>query len=529
MLGVLGQKDASGVPPKKGVTDAFDSMDFHLPGSVDQLLRQLEQRMGTAPLSHIEQTKMLGWLTRALHTSVEGHHLEAMIRISSGISRLSIQDPSALISLLNQTITTGELKGQNTTYAWLNELYSGTFNYKTYSVIVSISLIFSALLDHNGDTVARGLVKTVNEGGEEGKNALLVLARALLQAASESHNQSATGIIVALLEKCMEASPRIIGSALTERISDGPFRGKSIVYVLACALKGMSEDNASGAGVLCRVFAHVNKTHPTELAESLFSPIGAGPYRSFNALQIILTGLVTASYTKHNDEFVQHVVAFTEMLLQTDSSQMISALTKKINEGPQSNQNGVMMLVHALVAMVDHDLDTTSCVALLSKLVAADPVALARAFTQERSAGTLRHDGASPLLYLIHDLQKKDDVSERAPIHLLVKALAASPSAVYMMFTLPMEGKTLFLEDFSHAHRLTSDQTSWLANTENADIMQVLGLAEDKMMDTATLLSKLRLLPESVFLPDNTTRSAEIERSEPSDVLADRATRSLKS
>lgn len=437
---------------------------------LSDLIQKLDSYIDGTAIENIDKTNTIHWLTYALHRSVKTIDHPNIQHVSQIIYKLAKKDPDAFISILSQTIEEGEFKGQNTVFVWIHELYSATFDTKNYPTIVAINFIFSYLLDNANEELAQALIKNIEEGPERGKNALLIIAQALLQAASESYNQPSTLLIAELLAKCIKQSPKTLGLALMQEFSQGSFKGKSTLYMLVRALKDPSKDNAPVINIICNILSDIIQIHSSnDLAKSLFKVTEVGPYRGLHYLHIILTSLVSAAYIDNNDKVIMQITSVLQRLYEAVPEAMSLALAENITTGEHINENGVMMLVHALIAAFDHKLEATPIVSLLSRLIDTDSNLMAAAFTHQVEAN-VKYKNVSPLQLLVNKLNKHDDKGQIFQIDhfkALIYKLAYSQYAVPMFSTLPLTARSTLLAELATNNHCLVEKVSGALNEKN--------------------------------------------------------------
>lgn len=462
---------------------------------VDQLNLYVDNALG----SDLEKSNTLYWLTHALHGAVKLFDSKAATLINALFYKMAKKDSNALVSMLSKPFKEGPFKGQNTVYVWMDELYSATYDSRNTPTLIGIDFNFNYLLNHSGEEFCQILTKMIEEGSEEGKNALLVLMRALLNAASHSYNQSNTLLIAELLDNCLKKSPDILSLGLTQEFTKSLFKGKSGIYVLASILKVAVLDNSSVVSLLCQVLMNLNQHHKTQLMGALCKINEVGPYKGMHSLHILLLSLVSASYKENNLEAVHALVNAIQQMWSANKDQVEFALTDTITAGEHLNQNGIMMLVRSLIATEAHHMNASCIINFLLELIKADPHMLGQGFIQQSSNSPIPEYNVSPLRQLIKKINTVD-ASETQTYHSILNMLVLSQSAVRMMFSLTENEKLIFVKSFANVHSLSAGVTHWLSSHKSEDIMHSLGISKnDQAMNTQTFL----VLISQFFLVNN--------------------------
>ncbi|QLZ70925.1 hypothetical protein FOLKNPGA_03745 (plasmid) [Legionella sp. PC1000] len=236
---------------------------------LEWLITQLNHFINETPYATLAESNLGYWLTYALQCALNLYDEKAAQQICALLYNLyNDENAEPLVSILSQTLG-GVFEGQTVAYAWMDNLFTATFDSRNNSVVVAINYIFSQLLEKTGDELSSVIAKNVEKGSEKGKNAILVLARALANATSMSDNQPTAELIAELLRSFVKKSPGIISAALTEEVIYGSFKDKSSIYVLMGGLKNAVEDNPKVVQILSRILIDVNKMCPDHLVNSL--------------------------------------------------------------------------------------------------------------------------------------------------------------------------------------------------------------------------------------------------------------------
>ncbi|MCW8408357.1 hypothetical protein OQJ13_05165 [Legionella sp. PATHC035] len=449
------------------------------------LIAQLYHFVAESPNSTLlMQSNFSYWITYALQCAVNTYDAEAAQQICTLFYQLS-QDSSSLILIFEQTLG-GKFAGQTVAYAWMDQLFSATYDPRNTSVVIAINYIFSQLLAQKGDGFSDVVTKNITEGSEKGKNAILVLARALANSAEASENQHTAELIANLLRSFVKKSPFILGISLTEEITHGSFKGKSGVYVLVGAIRQAVEYQPHLIPIVGDILIDVIDVVPNELSKALCKTHEQGPYKGKNTLHIILVSLVSAAYLNKNLESVSVLMHVVHKVWKSNTDgKVTSALLHSIETGEDANINGVMMIVRAMRAAIDHQHQVAPFTDFLIDFIQSDPNELGDAFTHHAPASNLRDYTVSPLVVLINTFQSVNNVTLKTSLRNVINKLADSKSALEMLLSLSGDAKLIFIEELAQVYSLNHKQVTWLAQTDSQQLK-----ASSTTLDSCFFLTK---------------------------------------
>ncbi|CAM2979794.1 Uncharacterised protein [Legionella steigerwaltii] len=439
---------------------------------LEWLITQLSHFIKNVPnSSDLMQSNFHYWLTYALQCAVNTYDVGAAQQICSLLYQLdNDEDQDRLISIFEQPLG-GKFAGQTVAYAWMDNLFSATYDPRNTPAVIAINYIFSHLLEKKGDILSDVVTKNIEEGSEKGKNAILLLARAFANAAAVPGNQNTAELIAELLKAFIKKSPVALSMSLTQEIAYGSFKGKSGVYVLACAIKDAGENNSQLIKLISNILLDVNNILPKDLINALCKAHELGPHKGKNALHIILISLVSAAYINQNSEVVSDLIRIVHQVWKSNSNDQINlALSQTINTGEHANLNGIMMIVRALVAAIDHQLQIAPITDFLIDYIHTDPKELGSSFTHCAPVSTVRDYTFSPLMLLINALKNAKSPDLQKKLRNVINALADSESAVEMLLSLSGDEKSIFIEELVKIYSLTEKQVNWLSETDSEQL-----------------------------------------------------------
>ncbi|KTD40155.1 hypothetical protein [Legionella parisiensis] len=473
---------------------------------LEWLIVQLNDFITETPVGTIAESNFGYWLTYALQTAMNTYDEKAAQHICALLYKL-YQDgnPAVLVSILSQTLG-GAFEGQTVAYAWMDSLFTATFDSRNNSVLVAINYIFSQLLANAGDELSSIMAKNVEKGSEKGKNAILVLVRALANATTISDNQPTAELIAELLSSFIKKSPRIISAALTKEITYGSFKGKSSTYVLVGAIKNAVVDNPKVVQILSRILIDVSKISPAELVDSLCKTHELGPYKGLHTLHIILISLVSAAYINHNSDALSNLIDALYQIWESNSDGKInSALMQTIHTGVHADLNGIMMIVRALAAAIDHELEIAPIIEFLNHFIKSDPKDLCSAFTHKAPQNTIGDYTLSPLVLLINTWSNNKSPFVKTKLQQTIDTLASSKSAIEMSCSLDGEPKLFFVKKVASAHSLDEADVARLLRTAS-------GNPSSASLDSGFFLTRNKLGEKQFFFqPFDEVRDATEE------------------
>ncbi|WP_392536360.1 hypothetical protein [Legionella sp. 227] len=434
------------------------------------LIAQLYHFVAESPNSSVLlESNFSYWLTYALQCAVNTYDAEAAQQICSFFYQLE-KDSNSLMLIFEQTLS-GTFAGQTVAYAWMDNLFSATYDPRNTSVVIAINYIFSQLLAEKGDEFSDLVTKNIKEGSEKGKNAILVLARALANVAEVSESQPTAELIANLLRSFVKKSPLILSTSLTQEISYGSFKGKSGVYVLVGAIKNAVENQPKVTPMIGDILIDLNGILPKELSDALCKTHEQGPYKGKNALHIILLSLISAAYLNKNSEAVSVLMHVVHQVWKSNTDGKVTlSLLHPIETGEHADINGVMMLVRAMRAAIDHQHQVALFNDFLIDFIQSDPKKLGDAFTHHAPASTIGDYTVSPLVLLINTLQKVKNVTLKTGLRNVINKLADSKSAVAMLLSLTDDTKLIFIEELAQVYSLNHKQVTWLTQTNGQQL-----------------------------------------------------------
>lgn len=288
----------------------------------------------------------------------------------------------------------------------------------------------------------------------------------MANATSISDNQPTAELIAELLRSFVRKSPGIISTALTEEIMYSSFKGKSGIYVLIGAIKNAIGDNPKVVQILSRILIDVNKMCSAGLVDSLCKIHEVGPYKGEHTLHVLLTSLVSAAYIDQNSETLSALIDAVHQIWKSNFDDKVNlALTQTIHTGDHVDLNGIMMIVRALTAAIDHQLQIAPIIEFLNNFIKSDPADLGAAFTHQAPKSTISDYTLSPLQLLINALSNNKNSFLETRLQNTISKLASSKSAVEMSFSLEGEPKLVFVKKVVNAHSLTQAEMTRLLET----------------------------------------------------------------
>ncbi len=366
---------------------------------------------------NLNKFNIIYWLTYALHCAVEMMDANLATMTAGLMIKLTNMQSIDMHSLLEQKFVVGKFTGQNTMFAWMNELYSATFDIKTFPTIVAINQVFTHwFLLPNREKIASMLIEQVDEGLDKGKNALLLLAQALSSAVKDSSQQESAAIIVDLLTNCVKiiACCEKTSTALHQEVSRGSFAGKSVINVLVSLLKDAAKNNPLVVRVVCDILttSSQNISLRDKQITALSKLVGIGESAGLNSLQILITALVSSAYIDHNDEIIKILATTLKKLVVANHEKVIPLFTAPISSGQYVSQTGISLLLQAHVAASKHGSNSDPIAELLSfiKFSAGSGNAMQ---CHQRMFASRKSSSASDVLSIV-----KSPRSPRSPRHL---------------------------------------------------------------------------------------------------------------
>lgn len=289
--------------------------------------------------------------------------------------------------------------------------------------------------------------------------------------AEASENRHTAELIANLLRSFVKKSPLILSTSLTREIIHGSFKGKSGVYVLVGAIKNAVEYQPKLIQIVGDILIDVNNVLPKELSDALCKTHERGPYKGKNTLHIILVSLISAAYLNKNLEAVSVLMHIVHQVWKSNTDGKVTlALLHPIETGEHANINGVMMIVRAMRAAIDHQHQVALFTDFLIDFIQSDPKELGDAFTHHAPASTIGDYTVSPLVLLINTLQNVNNVTLKTSLRNVINKLADSKSAVEMLLSLTGDAKLIFIEELAQVYSLNHKQVTWLAQTDGQQL-----------------------------------------------------------
>jgi hypothetical protein len=308
--------------------------------------------------------------SEALHLAIESKNDALLQQIVSLFYEKAKLKPKKFTSLLINPMTEGMFKGQTSLYAMMNELYSVSIGSGNIQALLSIQFLVNYLLENKDDDFAKALIATSTVVGEEGKSPLLLLVLSLLSSSKMPFNQPSSSDIATFVDKSVDMFPDTVGCALSEPITTGSFQGKNIDYFLSQVLMYSSKDNSDVTMKILGIFSKQWKMRDdNKLEKAFYTPIELGKYKGMHSLHIILSALISAAYVDNNSEVIEKIGALLLIGFQRNKSAFIEAMTSTITTGENSGVTGLVMLVKAVIAGSNHNLDVNPLLEVLNRLI----------------------------------------------------------------------------------------------------------------------------------------------------------------
>jgi len=438
--------------------------------NIIDLAKKLNDFVETATSESMLESNILYWINIGLHYAVKNESSIAVEPIAKIIYKIAAKDPSTLIIMLSKINESIYFNGQNSLFVWLDELYTSTFSPKNITAIISINLALTRLLESPNIKLTELLIKNNNSGVGQGENCIILLTQAILQSGSIPHNQSETLLITDLLAKFLLLYPDITVPVLTQEITFGNLKDKTIIYMLARSLENPAKDNPAVVKIICNILNDAIKSKKkADLLKSLFNVIGSGPYKEAHPFYIILKSLLSAAYINKNEQVITDITSFITNLFEVAPEEMGAAISTTITKEYEGSKNGIAILVQALMAALDHDIKTAAIDNLLSILINSNSEIISRAFTQKFIQYGEINKSPSPLELLVNRLKVDVNRHNLERIMTLITELAVSDYAIPMILSLPLNIRAIFIEEFSKAHNPTEEMLTLLSETKCED------------------------------------------------------------
>ena len=316
---------------------------------LNALMKQIKIHLQEASSQTLQQSSVLYWLSYGLYCAVSKKEPGIVQQASEIISNFIQKDPIIFMSLLKQTIPGGKFKGLTPLYLWVNNFHLATFNPDNFPYIKAMNLIFTQLLTEPfRESFSAGLMEQVTtEVDAKGKTPLFVLSQALLQATTEPYNEDCPLLIAHLLKEMLVSCP-VLGLAASKPILEGGLIHKSVVYMLACALRAATRTSHDAVAMICELLDRIHAQYPVECDQILSSDVGEGNYKGYHPLHIILTALVSAAYLDNNVKDVTKIADLIKHVVDSSENAIhLQAMQAPITSGVNLNQTGFMLLERA--------------------------------------------------------------------------------------------------------------------------------------------------------------------------------------
>lgn len=418
------------------------------------LLQKLNDHVDDLSATALQDSYYFHWLTFALCRAVKFSDASSMELIAGLTLNIFRKNSHQMLTMLAKSISHGKFAGQSFMYLWMDNYYSIVCEHDSApSALVALNLVLKEFLVTCGADFCSVLVTRINEGSERGKNSLLVLLRALLQSASFLNNQAETMLIVSLLQQCLLTAPELISLSLAEEINYGSFKGKSSVYLLACAmLKTVDFRDAASMSVMQEIMMHALKKAPEQFIEALYKIHPTGTYKGMHSFHLILLSLVSAAYVNNNSAVVEQLVAIMVELNDFPAQKNRNvdwALLELIKDGEYKALNGLAFLSRALIAGVTHHLDVSKLTDFMVQFIKRAPVdELVPALLQQASNNTTPEYTISAIQRLINHLREtKNQELPQDSIKTIINALANSPAGTQLVSFLASEDTFFFVNE----------------------------------------------------------------------------------
>jgi hypothetical protein len=318
----------------------------------------------------LRNSNILTQLTWALYCAIKKDYLPEVTKIVAVVKEIETIDKKTLMAMMSDK-GDGEIKYQNMAYVWFSQLYTSAFSQKHFPAIIAMTIFLNSLLTESDEMFAQLLTQQIEMGSETGRSPLLMTSLALLQLISVPapyHAKDVSG----LLEKMAQYDNGVL-EALPQKIINGAFREKSILFFLIKAMSQAASDMPEIVLDLCKILTLVIAHHPESLKESLFEPMKTGDIEGLTSIQMILASLVSTAYGKKNQHALNEIILILEQLLDTFPDEMLSVFTQEIPKGEHATKNGIFMLTQAYTAAKMHALETSSITRLLGKVADEAP------------------------------------------------------------------------------------------------------------------------------------------------------------
>lgn len=396
---------------------------------INNLARQLENYIDSGTEKGLASSSVLYWLTQGLHCTVSAMDQDATIRIGQVMYKLAVKNPDALIQMLAKTIDLGAFKGQNTAYIWTRELYMATLGTQNDSAILAINLVMTYLLDRGTQPLATALLTHCLEGGEKGKNGLYVLAQALRKLSESIDNTQITLVLAKLLNRSMAQLPVETDRDAIQDLKGGALlKDKHPLYMFVTALKYAAKDNPPVTKIICNIISRIALRQSIDHPDSAFFKVAAsGEFKGLSATHIILTSLVSAAYKKNNNQVIGDLAQTLRKLFSVAPNQMTTALTQEIIRDGRAVTNGVSLLVQSLIAAIEHNLDIDQIADLIITLIKTNSKSMAIAFKQTVVLDGEGYTIISPLHRLMDVAKESLTEKNVTKLNRIISELAASP------------------------------------------------------------------------------------------------------
>ncbi|MDR3477667.1 MAG: hypothetical protein P4M14_06520 [Gammaproteobacteria bacterium] len=379
---------------------------------IDRLIITFQNLVVAVPCSSLAaNTNAFYWLSHMLSCAADKKNNEQVEKITSLLFNLSESDPDNLALGLSKKIETGKYKGQTPAYIIASKVYSSAYYPECKTTVDNLSLLLSSLVKNASEFFAT-LTESITEENQPGETPLLKLVLTLMRAGERPGNEEAVRCLMDLLIDCFNAS-RNLKSAITEEITLGIYKNKSIHYFLVLALDQAARTNQQYCvQALTDILAQLSFTlDPFNAFGSLTKTIHSGPYKDLNLLHLTMQIFKSAAYVDNNYDNMHTIAKLLTKIMTDNLARFNTAMTQQFlipmfaGSAEYRTESGIKLLVNTLTAAFAHQNNITDILNLLTKLTAAPSKAMVDAFL-ETTNGSVKED--SPLKELTRLLEDKN-------------------------------------------------------------------------------------------------------------------------
>ncbi|KTD57538.1 hypothetical protein [Legionella shakespearei] len=485
----------SNVGKRKNLLDLLQTDNSETGGgdpSVDIILKALDNDFAKSRESW-NIKKMLNALNEALYVALKAEKNDQVTIVCDQTIKLLNTEPERFIEALGKPIEAGAFRGENSVYFWMDQLYSAVLVAQEEAPIVNILVVLRNIFKKAPEEFCRFLMSPVSENNAEVSNGLLLFTRILAHISQLAYKYPSRFLIADFFNECVMSSPHVIGLGLFGEMAGGSFKGKSPLYMVVDALKKAAVDDPFLVNLICDIIIDLKQKHHEPLLKTLGKISESGPYEGKCSLHTILTTLISSAYIKNKPEIADKLINMLQVLWERNTERMGALLTKPIETGEAVGQNGVLMLVRALTAMLDNQMDPALLVPFLDHLFSVHPDGLAQALIQKAPDTRRAYNNVSALQQLLYFMP------HQTWVRALVENLASSSAASQLIGSLSEPQRTLFLEVFSAKHNLSQKEMALLLKLLPDE--PVTGAAGEHDLNVGDLISRIRAgaYPNSFF------------------------------